>query len=71
MKAAEYISRVIAELASDAHMEKTSYDGAFLTAALDIIREVESPMKEDALVQLAIIEKSFRARQALCGRQVA
>lgn len=71
MKAAEYISRVVAELASDAHIEKTSYDGAFLTAALDIIREVDSPMKEDALVQLAVLERGFRNRQSLCGRQAA
>jgi hypothetical protein len=71
MKAAEYITRVMSELVSEEHIEKTSYDGAFLSAALAIIQEVESPMKEEALVQLALLERGFRHKQIVCGRQVA
>ena len=71
MNAAEYVSRVLSQLSSDEQIEKTSYNGAFLTAALAIIEEVESPMKEQALVQLAVLERDSRYKQAMCGRRAA
>jgi hypothetical protein len=71
MNAAQYLARVLSDLSSEEQIQKTSYNGAFLTAALAIIEEVESPMKEQALVQLAVLERGFRRKQALCGRRAA
>jgi hypothetical protein len=39
--------------------------GAFLAAALEIVREIESPMKEETLVRLAVLElESERAEHS-------
>ncbi|MFO0417552.1 MAG: hypothetical protein ACK5Y6_09710 [Pseudomonadota bacterium] len=56
MKAREYLVNVVGELCSKDNLEKTNYSGAFLGAALAIMNEVESPLREEALVKLALIE---------------
>ena len=71
MKATQYLERVLCELSSGEQIKTTSYNGAFLTAALAIIQELESPMKEEALVQLAVLERGFREKQGFCGRRAA
>jgi hypothetical protein len=55
-KGSDYISRVLSNLTSGEQLHNTSYKGAFLAAALAIIKDVESPMKESALVSLAALE---------------
>jgi hypothetical protein len=71
MKANEYVKKLLEDLVSTEQLSTTSYNGAFLTAALSIIREVESPMKEDALVRLAVLEQQVKRKEYLCGRKVA
>ena len=71
MTGEEYVQRVLEELVSEKELSTTSYNGAFLTAALSIIREVESPIKEDALVRLAVLERQVSRKEHLCGRKVA
>jgi hypothetical protein len=60
-KGSEYIAHVLEQLMSDECAAQTCYQGAFLTAALSIIHEVESPLKERALVSLAAIAIRQRA----------
>lgn len=69
----EYIATVLERLSSDEHVAQTSYTGAFLTAALAVIEEVGSPLKEEALVRLAVLELKNRNRnkELLCGRRAA
>lgn len=67
----EYIEAVLERLSSDEHKAQTSYTGAFLTAALSVIEEVESPLKEEALVRLAVLELNNRNKELLCGRRAA
>jgi hypothetical protein len=39
--------------------------GAFLAAALEVVREIDSPMKEETLVRLAVLElESERAEHS-------
>lgn len=67
----EYIAAVLERLSSDEQKAQTSYTGAFLTAALSVIEEVESPLKEEALVRLAVLELKSRSKDLLCGRRAA
>lgn|GEM_PF-2432771 len=55
-KGSDYISRVLSNITSDEQIFNTSYKGAFLSAALAIIKDVDSPIKERALVSLAALE---------------
>lgn len=71
MKGSEYIARVITQLTSEEGSAQASYNGAFLTAALSVIREVESPLKEETLVKLAVMELRRGRDNLLCGRRAA
>ncbi|MEY4668101.1 MAG: hypothetical protein RL518_800 [Pseudomonadota bacterium] len=56
MKAREYIRGVYSDLIKE-HPQGQGYpQGAFLAAALEIIREVETPMREETLVRLVVLE---------------
>ena len=55
-KGSEYISRVLGNITAEDQIHHTSYKGAFLAAALAIIKDVDSPKKERALVSLASLE---------------
>jgi hypothetical protein len=46
----------LGNITADDQIGNTAYKGAFLAAALAIIRDVDSPFKERALVSLAALE---------------
>lgn len=56
MKSREYVDKILKELLSQERGTGTSLRGAFLGAALEIVREIDSPLKEEALVTLATLE---------------
>jgi len=71
MKSREYIEKIVDELTSQECMSSTSLRGAFLGAALEIIREVGSPLKEEALVTLATLELAAARRVVPPLRKIA
>jgi hypothetical protein len=71
MKAKEYVEEIIADLTSAKRKNATAMRGAFLGAALQIIREVESPLKEEALVTLATLELQTVRRDSVPRRKIA
>jgi hypothetical protein len=56
MKGREYIMRVYEQLVSPESIETSAFKGAFLRAAMSVVKEVESPLKEETLVSLAVLE---------------
>jgi hypothetical protein len=71
MKAREYVEKIMVELTSAKRKDATAMRGAFLGAALQIIREVESPLKQQALVTLATLELQTARRDSLPRRKIA
>jgi hypothetical protein len=71
MNAKDYVEKIMAELTSPKRKNATAMRGAFLGAALQIIREVESPLKEEALVTLATLEFHTARRDSLPRRKIA
>lgn len=55
-RARDYIRSVYRELMRDQPPGSGYPQGAFLTAALEIMRELESPVKEETLARLAVLE---------------
>jgi len=55
-KGSDYINGVLDNLMADESIANTAHRGAFLAAALAIMKEVDSPVKERALVSLAALE---------------
>jgi hypothetical protein len=55
-KGSDYISRVLSNITAEDQIGNTSYKGAFVAAALAILREVDSPIRERALVSLAALQ---------------
>jgi hypothetical protein len=56
MNGREYIMRVYEQLVSPESIETSAFRGAFLRAALSVVNEVDSPLKEETLVSLAVLE---------------
>jgi hypothetical protein len=56
MKGRDYITHVYEQLVAPESIEASALRGAFLRAALSVIGEVKSPIKEETLVSLAILE---------------
>lgn len=73
MKGSEYIARVVEDIKATEYDRQNVSQGAFLRAALSIIEEVESPMKEQAFVQLATVSlaKSAAVGQSSPIKRVA
>lgn len=73
MKGSEYIARVVEDIKATKYDRQNVSQGAFLRAALSIIKEVESPMKEQAFVKLATlsIAKSATVEQPSPIKRVA
>jgi hypothetical protein len=55
MTSKEYINSVVRQLSSVEHAEQSAYDGAFLRAMLAVVKDVGSPLKEQAVVKLALL----------------
>ena len=56
MQAREYIRGVYRDITRQQSKGLTYPQGAFLAAALEIVEELDSPLKEETLVRLAILE---------------
>jgi uncharacterized membrane protein YqjE len=65
MQAREYIRSVYREIMREQPHRQVYPQGAFLAAALEIIQEVRSPVKEETLVRLAVLELEEERSRAL------
>lgn len=71
MNAREYVEKVIDEITSRERRGSAASRGAFLGAALQIIRDVDSPLKEEALVTLATLELHSSRRESSRHKKLA
>ena len=67
MNSREYILQVFSELISAENYGLSGNDDAFIRAALEVAREVESPHKEEAIVRLVAMQ--LRGRRAAARRE--
>lgn len=70
MRGVDYVRGVFGDVIQEIQRGHGSHQGAFLTAALEVIRELESPQKEATLVRLAVLELEEERSQSLVRRQV-
>jgi hypothetical protein len=56
MTGREYIQEVFRELRQSAARDSRHRSEIFMMAALDVLRELDSPLKEETLVRLVILE---------------
>jgi hypothetical protein len=56
MRGSEYIRGVFGEVIQERSDRGMYPQGAFLAAALEIMRELDSPLKEETLVRLVVLE---------------
>lgn len=63
MNSREYIRKIFLEIVSAPNYGLSEYEDAFVRAALEVSREVESPLKEEAIVRLVLMQR----RQARGG----
>jgi hypothetical protein len=71
MKGSEYICKVYEQLLAPDSVDQAHYAGAFLHAALAVIEVVDSPLKEQTLVDLALIELSSRRKGYAARKRAA
>ena len=71
MNARDYIQRVYEQISSADSRDHSGVPGAFLGAALAIIGELESPVKEEALVSLALLEVSKKRASITTSKRAA
>ena len=65
MRARDYVRSVYKDIIQQQTQGRGGSQGAFLAAALEVVREIESPMKEETLVRLAVLElESERAERS-------
>lgn len=70
MRGVDYVRCVFGDVIQEIQRGHGGHQGAFLAAALEVIRELESPQKEDTLVRLAVLELQDERSRALVSRQV-
>jgi hypothetical protein len=70
-KGSEYIASVLQQILSESQQPQTRYQGAFLEAALSIVSVVESPLRERALVSLAVLAIRQRSQESQSRRKAA
>ncbi len=69
MRGVDYVRGVFGDVIQEIQRGHGSHQGAFLSAALEVIHELESPQKEDTLVRLAVLElEEERSRLAVSRR---
>ena len=71
MKSRDYISSVFQQLCSSEDAREASYNGAFLQAMLAVIREVDSPLKEQTIVSLALLKSRGGRLSAAARKRIA
>lgn len=67
----EYIRSVFRQLLREPSRANGEVQGAFVAAALDVMQEVESPLKEEALVRLVTLDLERRAHLSARARKCA
>ncbi len=65
MQGSEYIRKVFSEIAMAKNFGLSPYEDAFVRAVLEVSRDVESPLKEEAIVRLV----AMRAAPARAARR--
>ncbi len=68
MKGKEYIRNIFRD-AHFAQAAETAQDGAFLIAALELLKETESPLREEAFTKIAL--RGVRRRDSRGERRAA
>lgn len=61
MKSRDYIRKIFAEIVSTQNYGLSPYEDAFVRAALEVAQEVESPLKEEAIVRLVALKRRTAA----------
>lgn len=56
MHGGDYVRSVFQEVIQEHRQRSSSQQGAFLAAALVAMQELESPLKEETLVRLVVLE---------------
>jgi hypothetical protein len=56
MRGVDYMRSIFGEINEEHKRGISSSRGAFLAAALVVVQELESPLKEETLVRLAVME---------------
>jgi len=56
MRGVDYMRSIFQEISEEHSRGVSSARGAFLAAALVVVQELESPLKEETLVRLAVME---------------
>ena len=69
VRGVDYVRGVFEEVVQEYQPSQPYRQGAFLTAALEVMRELESPLKEETLVRLAVLELQDEQEQLLAYRQ--
>jgi hypothetical protein len=70
MRARDYIRSVYQDIMKERPHDRGYPQGAFLAATLEIIREVETPLREETLVRLAVLELNEQRSRASQVRAV-
>jgi hypothetical protein len=69
MNSKDYISAVYQQLSALEYAEHTALDGAFLHAMLAVVKDVESPLKEQTVVSLALLRTRHAQAHAVEPRK--
>lgn len=64
MHSREYIQGIFLEIVSAPNYGLTEWQDAFVRAALEVSREVESPLKEEAIVRLVAMQSTASRRSS-------
>jgi hypothetical protein len=68
MKGQQYIREVFKEALSSTRAEPHLLDGSFLMAALELLKEVDSPLREEAFAKLALHESGCCSQEPIRRR---
>lgn len=64
MNSREYIQGIFLEIVSAPNYGLSEWQDAFVRAALEVSREVESPLKEEAIVRLVAMQVQAERRHS-------
>ena len=71
MNSREYISKIFAEIVTAENYGLSPLEDAFVRAALEVAREVESPLKEQAIVRLVAMQSRPVSKARRIRRRIA
>lgn len=69
MRGSDYVRGIFEEVVQERPSLRAYGQGAFLAAALEVLRELESPLKEETLVRLAVLELEDARQRMITHRQ--